>query len=113
MYEVGNLDRQTSSVGQGATRFPTQRPVGALSNMLLRQPLPQQADKCRQHPGRNLAVDDFIAARLTRDEMTQLAALLRKLLRETRGAQAIQSRYEAARTRKCVGGVRLDIAAHS
>jgi len=44
-------------------------------------------------------VDDFIAARLTHDEMNRLVALLRKLLHDTPGGQAIRTRIEAAQTR--------------
>ncbi len=39
------------------------------------------------------AVDDLIAARLTPDEMTEIARLLRKLLRDTPGGRAIEKRW--------------------
>jgi DNA-binding MarR family transcriptional regulator len=39
------------------------------------------------------AVDDLIAGRLTPDEMTDLARMLRKLLRDTPGGRAIEKRY--------------------
>ncbi len=39
------------------------------------------------------AIDDFIARRLTPDEMTDLIRMLRKLLRDTPGGRAIQKRY--------------------
>jgi DNA-binding MarR family transcriptional regulator len=44
-------------------------------------------------------VDDFIADRLTREEMTQMTALLRKLLHDTPGGEAIRIRFEGARSR--------------
>jgi DNA-binding MarR family transcriptional regulator len=40
-------------------------------------------------------IDDFIAQRLTSGEMAELAALLRKLLRDTPGGRAIEMRYGA------------------
>jgi DNA-binding MarR family transcriptional regulator len=40
-----------------------------------------------------VAVDDLIAGRLTPDEMTDLARMLRKLLRDTPGGRAIEKRY--------------------
>jgi DNA-binding MarR family transcriptional regulator len=43
------------------------------------------------------AIDDFIAGRLTPDEMTDIARLLRKLLRDTPGGRAIEKRYGPAR----------------
>ena len=39
------------------------------------------------------AVDDLISARLTPDEMTEIARLLRKLLRDTPGGRAIEMRH--------------------
>ena len=39
------------------------------------------------------AIDDLIAARLTPDEMADIARLLRKLLRDTPGGRAIEKRY--------------------
>ncbi len=39
------------------------------------------------------AVDDLIAARLTPDEMAEIARLLRKLLRDTPGGRAIDKRH--------------------
>jgi DNA-binding MarR family transcriptional regulator len=39
------------------------------------------------------AIDDLIAQRLTPDEMTDLARMLRKLLRDTPGGRAIEKRY--------------------
>jgi DNA-binding MarR family transcriptional regulator len=46
------------------------------------------------------AVEDFIADRLTPNEMTQLATLLRKLLHDTPGGHAIQTRYRRDRPLK-------------
>jgi len=46
------------------------------------------------------AVDDLIAQRLTPDEMTDLARMLRKLLRDTPGGRAIEKRYGPTRQRR-------------